>query len=298
MKERAVEALRLAAGGDRGVARRLHAGDVGAADLVVARQNLSLLDPIAVIVVRHAAKLAEAACEVLAESLAASPAGPPLVFWDDGFRNRRGLFGELARVGAEVEFRAPKRPEAIAWIAEEARRLGLRLAPGVADEIFDLVGANLLMLRSTLEVLSLAAGDERVDREMAAQVVPAARERALYELQDAVAEGQGGRAVRLFRDALDGGQAPPLLVGALFAEVRRLLLARDLDPRIGRPEAAQVLGAPPFKVSRIIERAKRFPRRKLLRAVERLADIDVDLKTGGGEPIASLEEWILELAAR
>lgn len=307
LKEDAVERLRaLALPDGRGTVRKLQATDAKAEEILRELGNFSLLEPVAVVVVRQASRLAVAELEALQTGLRVDlrqkipkakrgPGDPPLlVFWDEDFDKRKALFSEIARAGAEVEFRMTNRREAASWVGDEAGRMGHRLAPGAAECLVEAVGTDLLRLHTTLGMLSVAVGPGKpIGEPTVARLVPEARPHALYELQDALAERKGALAVRLLRVALDEGERPELLLGVLFAQLRRLLSAREIPPGTDLGSAAQTLGAPPFKVKGLLENAHRFPDAHLRRALERLADTDVAVKTGHGDAPTLLEEWVV-----
>ncbi|MGH7899208.1 MAG: DNA polymerase III subunit delta [Candidatus Binatia bacterium] len=296
LKAEALKDLRIAVGGERGSVRSFVGNEAGAGEILEAQQNLSLLDPVAVVLVRQAARLAKTECDALADKLPLLSGGPALVFWDETFDKRTKLFAEIARARGEVEFAAPRRGELAGWIRGEAKRTGKHeLTPRAAEQLAELVGGDLLALRSTLERLSIAVGEGRpIDEDAVERHVVSSRMHAVYELQDALSERNAAKAIGLFRRVIDEGEEIPLLVGALASAVRRLLLAREA-PR--GADLVQRLGVPDWKAKKIEESAKRFAVPRLKRAIDELADIDVASKTGRGEPVAALEDWLLVLCA-
>lgn len=295
LKAEALEELRRAVGRGRGSVRKFFGGAVEATEILEARQNLSLLEPVAVIVVRQAARLRKADADTLATNLRAESPGPPIVFWDDGFDKRTKLFAEIARAGGEVEFVAPRRDALAQWIGGEAKRLGHEIAPTAAAALVDLVGDDLLQLRSTLERLSLALGSgARIDEESVATHVASSRLHAIYELQDAVDQRETLRAVGLLRRLIDEGEEVPALVGALFAELRRLSIARESPPQA---DLARLLEIHPFRAKKIAQAARRFPKPLLRRALDGLAEVDLASKTGRGDARAALEHWLITVCA-
>jgi DNA polymerase-3 subunit delta len=292
LKAQAVEALRRAVAGERGSVRSFVGGGVD--EILEAQRNLSLLDPVAVVVVRQAGKLAKSETETLANGLPTVAKGPPIVFWDQQVDKRWALFAQIARAGGEVEFLAPRRGELAAWIREEAQRLGHRISPDAVAQLAELVGSDLLRLRSTLEKLSVALGlGSTIDEQAVALHVASTREHAVWELQDAMSAKQALAAVRVFRQLVDEGGEPPALLGALVAHVRRLLIAREAK---GSPSPA-LLGMPPFRVDKLVAAARKFTPAGLRVAVDELADIDVATKTGRGDAVAALEEWLIGFCA-
>lgn len=299
LKEEELERLRRRRGG---AVRKLYAGDAGADEILSAQRNLSLLDPVAVVVVRNAAKLAAPDCDRLLEALEAPEGSPPIVFWDVALDRRRKLYQEVARRGGEREFAAPKADEAVRWVRAEAGRLGSSIEPGAASLLVDLLGGNLLRLRTTLEMLALAVGEGRtIDRETVVGAVPEARSHALYELQDQLTARRASGAVRLLREALDRGEGPEMILGGLYAQLRRLLFARALrggeEPAKRRDRLVRETGTPPFKADGLLEVAARIPEGDLRRAFAALAEIDRGLKRGRIDGAAALEGWVVDFCS-
>jgi DNA polymerase-3 subunit delta len=289
LKADALEEIRRVAGGQRAAVRSFY-GSSKAREILEAQQNLSLLDPVAAIVVRQAAKLAKPEAEELAANLESIGGGPTIVFWDEKLDKRIKLFDRVARAGGEIEFSAPRGAELRHWIGAEARRLGHSIDTGAAAELAELVGADLLGLRSTLERLSIAVrSGEPIGMDAVAEHVASSRPHAIYELQDAISTRAPAKAVGVFRQLLDEGGEPPALVGALVAQIRRLLLAREA----ASGNLAALLGVSPGRVRHVVEAAKRFSAARLRRAIDELADIDVASKSGRGDSVAALEEWLV-----
>ena len=291
LKSEAVDELARAAG--RGSVRTFSGGSVDAGTLIEARQNLSLLDPVAVIVVRQAAKLKSASAE-LAAALSSVREGPPIVFWDESVDRRVALFKQIADAKGDIEFAAPRDAQLRAWVRSEADRLGHKTDGAAVDALVELVGDDLLRLRSTLERLSIAVGEKApIDADAITLHVASSRSHAIFELQDAIYAKDAAASVRLYRRLREEGEEVPGLVGVVFAAVRRLLLAREG----GAAALVRLYEASPGRADRIAANARKFTVAALRRAVGRLAEIDVESKTGRGDATAALEEWLLALAS-
>ncbi len=291
LKAEAVEELVRAAG--RGSVRTFSGSSVDAGAIIEARQNLSLLDPVAVIVVRQAGKFKSEAAEVAA-SLVSVKDGPPIVFWDENVDRRIALYKQIADAKGEIEFTAPRDAALRAWVRGEAQRLGHKTDGAAVEALIELIGDDLLRLRSTLERVSVGVGKgEPIDADAVMLHVASSRSHAIFELQDALYEKQGVESVRLYRRLLDEGEEVPGLVGVVFAAVRRLLLAREG----GKEALIRSYEVSPGRAERIAASARRFSIARLRGAIDRLADIDVESKTGVGDARAALEEWLLGLTS-
>lgn len=201
-----------------------------------------------------------------------------------------------------MTFAPPRAAEAERWLLDEARSAGIKLQPAAANLLVELIGSNLLRLRSTLEMLALSvSGGAAIDRDRVVDLVPEARSHALYELQDQMTARRGAKAVALLRDALDHGEGPEVVLGALFAQLRRLLFARALRTRVEaaarKDRLIRETGTPAFKADALLEAAGRIAPRDLRRAFERLSDVDAAIKRGKADAVASLESWLVDFCA-
>jgi DNA polymerase III subunit delta len=188
-------------------------------------------------------------------------------------------FFQLARKQRMLHvLEAPR--QLVPWIREEAQRRGARLEPDAARRLADVVGGDLGRLASSLEQLSLYVGD---DRAIAAadvdELVAETRERNVFELTNAVGQGDRERALRAVARLAEQRESAVGVAMMLARHVRQLALAKELvDARTPDAALPGLLGAPPFAVDRLLAQARRFTLARLLRALRLVAKADVDLK--------------------
>jgi DNA polymerase-3 subunit delta len=191
---------------------------------------------------------------------------------------------------AFVECEAPKKARELAgFLAEEALRQGVDLEPAAAALLADRVGPQLLLLRQEIEKASLLAGlNETVTRKHVEMAVSAVAEEPIWDLTDAIGEGQVAEAVDMLSRLLSQGAAPPAILGALASHFRRLV-------RVGQGDT---VGGPPFVVRKLEQQARRYPARRLVICLRAIHRADVELK--GGSVMRSeraLEQLVLGLAS-
>ena len=89
------------------------------------------------------------------------------------------------------------------------------------------------------------------------------------------------------------------MIGALAAALKPILAAAELVARGRRPdEAERAIGLNPYQRRAVQQGMRAYRVGELRRAIVRLADIDVAIKTGTGDARAMLEEWVLRLSVR
>ncbi len=136
-----------------------------------------------------------------------------------------------------------------------------------------------------------------VEVEDVAAVVPESRKTVVFELTDAIGEGDVGRALdvlrRVFADRSVPARSTALqLTGLLAHQVRNLWLVH-----LHGQEARSMVRLPPFVLRKLARQAARFDRARL-RAVHRgLVALDRSLKgndaVASADPKAALEAWVL-----
>jgi len=191
----------------------------------------------------------------------------------------------------------PRVGELRAWTERFARERRRRLDDDAAALLLDVIGRDLLVLASEIDKLAAAVPEGRsITAADVARVSAAAREHGNFEMVDALGARDAAAATRLLRQSLDEGGQPIAIVGAIAASLKPLLAGAELLAR-GRSiaDAERMVGIAPYqrRAFQLGLRAYRAP--ELRRALIRLVDLDLALKTGAGEPRALLEDWVLRL---
>jgi DNA polymerase-3 subunit delta len=169
-----------------------------------------------------------------------------------------------------------------AWVMEEAARRGARVKPDAARRLADVVGGDLGRLSSSLEQLVLYADGRAVEAADVDELVAETRERSVFELTNAV--GQGGtdgrrKALGAVARLVEQRESAIGVTMMLARHVRQLALIKELSAeRTPRSELPRLVGAPPFALDGLLAQARRFGPGALARAVDLVAQADVDLK--------------------
>lgn len=252
------------------------------------------------LVVRRAEALRD---EAEAQVLAALPglgAGGGLILVGGVVDQRRKLIAACVQAGAAVALSKPKEWDQEPWTGEWAVRLareqGHEIAPAAVDELVDRTGADLGVVANEIEKLSLHAGPgTRLELAHVRTVVGATRGYKAAEMADRLKAGDATGAVRALRELLEQGEHPVALLAFLAGGLRRSLHIAELEEQ-GR-SAAQVadeLGMSTFLLGKMRSQASAA---QLMRALETLARVDLELKSGRPEA-AVLQAALLEIAGR
>ncbi|HEU4672495.1 MAG TPA: DNA polymerase III subunit delta [Candidatus Limnocylindrales bacterium] len=226
--------------------------------------------------------------------------GNGLVFLDAGETGARrtvaadALRDAVRERGGQVrEVRAPAEGRMAAAIEAEARRQGVRLESGAAQELATRVGAGVregdvdrrqMSARAAAELAKLALyrPDGPVTRDDVRALVGETIPPSTWAFLDAVGSRRGRRAAELL-DQLLATTPEPVLVAQLHRRIRDLVSIADLLAS-GTPESGLVraLKLNPYRAKILAGQARTWRQDELDGALQGLVDLDAIVK--GAEP--------------
>jgi DNA polymerase-3 subunit delta len=200
-------------------------------------------------------------------------------------------------VSAERTVKAWELPK---WTAERARELGLTLEAGAARALVTLVGERQQRLLRELEKLALEHGEgASLSVEAVEAIAAPSAERRAWTLADALVARDAAAALRIYEALTAQGER---LESLIYQMTRRMRQALEVAGRLeaGEP-AAQVkrsLRMPSKAADAFMADVSRSDREGLRRALERLADLELDARGGRALPRETAAvRTILRLAA-
>lgn len=251
------------------------------------------------VIVYHGLKYLRAAEErdALKEYLSRVPATVDLVFVEaEDPDQRTALFKELQR-RAEVRIFNPLEGEALQqWLIDQARELGVSLAPAAARMLAENAGSDGWTLWNELQKLAtyVGPGGTITAAEIQLLVVDESESNLfafidmLFSRQRSTAPGPGFDRLR---DLLSGGEAPHYILFMLARQVR-LLLAVQSAGRSSPDQLARSLGQRPFVVRKVQEQARGFRPAELRELHNRLVELDQAVKTGRIDALVALDLFV------
>lgn len=185
--------------------------------------------------------------------------------------------------GAVAEEGAVKPRQLPGWVVEQAAGLGLSMDLEAARTLVARVGDRQQRLLREVEKLAIEHPEgAAVSVEDVEEASATSAEKRLWTLADALVAGDRAAALRTLLELRGQGERLP---GLLFAMVRRLRDAHEVATALeaGRP-AASIKGRlrmPPYAADRLIADVRRRDPEDFRRALELLADVELESRGGG-----------------
>lgn len=201
-------------------------------------------------------------------------------------------------LGEHVASPTPRYEALSRWVKSELDAAGVRYQPSVPAELAAIFGEDPASLVSEIGKLSVL--DEEFSSERVRQIANRPASRDAFDMIDAIAAGDGPKALTIARQLLDEGEAPQRVFGALvwqFGIVAKAvgLTERNLPRRVGSQQAAGTLKVRPFIAEKALRLAAGIDEAELRTMLVELLSADVRAKTGGDAEWA-LESVVLRLA--
>jgi DNA polymerase-3 subunit delta len=190
------------------------------------------------------------------------------------------------------------------WAREQGARLGVTLDTAAAKALVQQVGERQQRLLRELERLALEAGAEpgspvAVDAaEIEARAAHSAERRA-FTLADALIGGRRAEALRCYLGLREQGERPAGLIYLMASRLRDAhAIALRLQAGESRAEVRRGLRMPAKAAERLVADVAATEPERLARALEALADLELDARGGAPvlasrTPLAGLDEETL-----
>lgn len=252
-------------------------------------------------------KLPESSRETLVGILSDIPDYCTVVFVFDTVEfkidGRQKKLKEVLDQGLTVEFARQSQRELTSWIRRHFRSYGKEIGDKQCEYLTFLTGGTMTALGAEIgKIAAYASGDEITAQDINAVVTPVL-DAEIFDLTDAIAEGDYEKALVKLRTLLQMQQEAIPLLAAMGGQMRRLLYARAaMGAGKGEGGVAELLKlssgrAPhPFVLQKTMTTARRVSDRFCARAVTLCMEADAQLKGFSGDDQRTLELLLLNLA--
>jgi DNA polymerase-3 subunit delta len=238
--------------------------------------------------------------EQLLEYLPTLPETTRLVFVENELLDDKHPVLKLARQagsGHAKKFVAPDRGALQKWIVGRAASKEGQIESGAARALASYVGGDLRMLDQELEkLLSYVGGTRPVGEDDVHLLTPYVRETNIFDMIDAVREGDGRKALSLLHHLLEEGKAPLYLFSMIVNQFRILIQVKELlGQNKNQQEIVKELKLHPYAAQKAMQQARSFSQEQLRRIYSRLLATDLAIKTGQMSDLLALDMLVVDL---
>ena len=213
------------------------------------------------------------------------------------------LLKETLEQGLTVEFRYQSARELNAWIRKHVQAAGKDISDRDSEYLTFVTGGGMAALGAEIEKIAAYADGPVITRQDIDAVVIPVLDAEIFQLTDAMADGDYEKALQKLRTLLQMQQEPIYLLAAMGSQLRRLLYAR-ICLAAGKGDAAlaellkSATGRAPhsFVLQKTMTTARRVTDRFCAEAVRLCMEADQKLKGFSGDDGRTLELLLLNRA--
>lgn len=248
-----------------------------------------------VVLIRGAQELPAEAAATLRDLLERPPPDAAVCLLATSTGRVKQLAKQIADRGGRTDLSLPRPWDEGEWarlVADEFSRHGRQADRDAVAAVLDHAGTDVPAIVEKVAQAASAAPPGRVSGEHVDAVVVGHGNRGSFAIADAMCDRKPGEAVTLLRGALEAGDEPVMILGALAYRLRTLVaVAGELEPksvglRLSKGQAGRLKGV-----------RRNFGPGELTRAYRELADADVALKSGDLPAGLVLERAVARIAA-
>ena len=247
----------------------------------------------------------KAAADRLIEELPHLPAFARLALVEGDTLSAKNRVLKAARTMPNGYIAGFSKPQNLAgWIRQRAEaEYGAAITARAAYAVATVVNDDLLRAEGELhKLVCYVDGEREIDERDVAALCPYVPEANVFEMVDALANGDGKRALELIHRSLhhDPGDPGFRLFALIARQFRLLSMTRDYLDQGGSAQSralAQAAGVPNFVARKLATQSRRFNAAQLDAILKRLQRYDQEMKTGRIAPRLALDLLVTSLAS-
>lgn len=190
----------------------------------------------------------------------------------------------------------PQNNDLNAWIRSEVAKHGKAITEAAIQKLIEMVGPNMLQLQMEIEKMALYLGEEpEILVELVEDLVAKTLEQDAFKMLNAYLNNKQEEALMIYHDLLRQKEEPIKLVGLLANNIRTMIHVYYLQKKgYHQQQIAKQLKVHPYRVQMVSNQRNRPSDQRLLQALYTLANVDLQLKTTGGNRERHLELFLMK----
>lgn len=243
------------------------------------------------------------------------PESTVAIFWEEELSAKGGsqpvsgkdkkkihpLFAFLVKQKYSKQFNNLTSGQIKEWAECELKKSGVKIEKRALENLIASAGADLWQLNSELGKLAAFAGskeDKTITSGDISLFVSEDIDDNVFHFIDALLGRRSKEAIKLLQDQWESGEEQAKIFGAIIWQFRSLLTIKDylaLNPGVSSDRISGDLGLHPFVIKKALAILPGFSFEQLKKIYQKLLEIDLKVKTGGGDLLKLLEILIAEV---
>lgn len=223
-----------------------------------------------------------------------------LIFLEDSIRHNNPLVKSMGNQIEICAFPLLKGHDLMNWIRQRIVSSGATIKEPAVRLLADYVGGDLWAMNGEVEKLILYCRNQEINEDVIRLLISRSRETNIFDIVDAVLEGNTGRALFGIQKQLDEGGSISYIITMLARQIRLILSMKEIIRlRIPRTEWGSRLGlSAAFALRRTEEQAKKYNLEELTSMYRNLLETDLNIKRGYIPDRLSVDIFVAGLATR
>lgn len=205
---------------------------------------------------------------------------------------RTAFFKMLKKEAETLEFSEPDERELSGWISDYVKNAGGSISTQDASLLVQYVGVDQLRLQNELD--KLLAFDSNISKETITRLVEKRPEDTIFQLLDSALSGQTNRALQILEELEAAHEDPYQIANMLIWQAHILAIAASSQNQPD-PEVAKAAKINPFVLKKSKALANRLSVAGVNAVLNRVAQLDKQLKTSASQPWNLLEATIVAI---
>ena len=215
-----------------------------------------------------------------------------LIVHNEKIDTRKKITKTITKIGKILEFNDEVNPEKL--IKEKLK--DYKIEDNVIKFLIDRVGTNPLIIKNELKKIILYKDNDRlITKDDILNLTSKTVEVDIFELIDDIIKGKKEDAIEIYHEMLKIKEEPIKIIVMLANQFRIMYQSKELLIKgYSEKDIASILKIHPYRVKLAIQNSRSYNSNTLLKYINDLADIDLNIKKGKLNKDLALELFILK----
>jgi DNA polymerase-3 subunit delta len=223
-----------------------------------------------------------------------------IVFWEKGKTKKSSeIFKWLVKEAKSQEFEKPIGIKLDQWILKKIKAIDSQseISSGAVEKLILYAGGDLVALSQEIMKLVNYTGGKIIREEEVDLLVQANFDLNIFNTIDALGNRNKKEALKFLHQHLKKGEDPFYIFSMFVYQFRNILKITDLKEnyQMNEQEIAKTTALHPYVVRKGLAQARNFSFDTLKKIYQKLANLDVKIKTGQIDIKLALDKFIVEI---